>query len=79
MREKSYSTQASKIVLDAAKNYNAQTRLLDLHNTILSMYNPEATVSADGDDNIRKIRDLLNWADAFVLGHLIIMVLSLAY
>ncbi len=68
MREKSYSTQASKIVLDAAKNYNAQTRLLDLHNTILSMYNPEATVSADGDDNIRKIRDLLNWADAFVLG-----------
>jgi hypothetical protein len=43
MRKKSYSTQASKIVLDAAKNYNAQTRLLDLHNTILSMYNPEAT------------------------------------
>jgi hypothetical protein len=43
------------------------------------MYNPEATVSADGDDNIRKIRDLLNWADAFVLGHLIIMVLSWAY
>jgi NAD(P)H-dependent FMN reductase len=32
------------------------------------MYNPEATVSADGDDNLRKIRDLLNWADAFVLG-----------
>jgi FMN reductase len=68
MRKKSYSTQALKIVLDAAKKYNAQTWLLDLHNTILSMYNPEANVSADGDDNIRKIRDLLNWADAFVLG-----------
>lgn len=68
MREKSYSTQASKIVLNAAKKYNAQTWLFDLHNTILPMYNPEATVSADGDDNIRKIRDLLNWADAFVHG-----------
>ena len=68
MWEKSYSTQALKIVLDAAKKYNAQTWLLDLHNTILPMYNPYATVSADGDDNIRKIRDRLNWADAFVLG-----------
>lgn len=32
------------------------------------MYNPETTVFAHGDDNIRKIRDLLNWADAFVVG-----------
>jgi NAD(P)H-dependent FMN reductase len=32
------------------------------------MYNPEATVSGDGDDNLRKIRDLLTWADAFVHG-----------
>jgi multimeric flavodoxin WrbA len=52
MREKSYSNQAVKIVFDAAKKCNAQTRLLDLHNTILPMYNAEETVSADGDDNI---------------------------
>ena len=68
MWEKSYSTQALKIVLDAAKKYNAKIWLLDLHNTILPKYNPEAAVSADADDNIGKIRDLLNWADPFVLG-----------
>jgi NAD(P)H-dependent FMN reductase len=32
------------------------------------MYNPEATESDDRDDNITKIRDVLNWADALVLG-----------
>ncbi len=31
------------------------------------MYNPEATESDDGHDNITKVGDLLNWADAFVL------------
>jgi NAD(P)H-dependent FMN reductase len=29
---------------------------------------PEATASDDRDDNITKIRDVLNWTDAFVLG-----------
>ena len=29
---------------------------------------PEATESDDRDDNITKIRDVLNWADALVLG-----------
>ena len=42
--------------------------MLNLHNTILRMYNPEATESDDSDDNITKIRDLLNWADTLVLG-----------
>ena len=53
MQEKSYSTQALKVVLHAAKKYNAQMQFLNLHNTILSMYNPEATESDDDDsDNI---------------------------
>jgi hypothetical protein len=53
MREKSYSIQALKAVLHAAKKYNAQMQLLNLHNTILSMYNPEAAESDDDDsDNI---------------------------
>ncbi|MBD0359384.1 MAG: NAD(P)H-dependent oxidoreductase, partial [Nitrososphaeraceae archaeon] len=57
-----------KVVLDAAKKYNAQTNLFNLHNSILHVYNPEATESDDGHDNITKVRDLLNWADAFVPG-----------
>jgi FMN reductase len=33
------------------------------------MFYPEATASDDDrDDNITKIRDVLNWTDAFVLG-----------
>jgi azobenzene reductase len=56
-----------KVVLDAAKKYNAQTHLFNLHNSILHVYNPEATESDDGHDNITKVRDLLNWADAFVV------------
>jgi NAD(P)H-dependent FMN reductase len=33
------------------------------------MFYPEgATASDDRDDNITKIRDVLNWTDAFVLG-----------
>jgi FMN reductase len=32
------------------------------------MYNPAATESDDRDDNITKIRDVLNWTDALVLG-----------
>lgn len=52
MREKSYSIQALKAVLHAAKKYNAQMQLLNLHNTILFMYNPEATESDDDSDNI---------------------------
>jgi hypothetical protein len=52
MQEKSYSTQPLKVVLHAAKKYNAQIHLLNLHNTILSMYNPEATESDDVSDNI---------------------------
>jgi NAD(P)H-dependent FMN reductase len=32
------------------------------------MFYPEATASDDRDDNITKIRDVLNWTDASVLG-----------
>ena len=32
------------------------------------MFYPEATESDDSDDNITKIRNVLNWTDALVLG-----------
>ena len=66
MREKSYSTQALKILLNAAKKYETETLLLDLNKTKLPMYNPDETESNDG--NAKKIKDIVNWADAFVLG-----------
>ena len=64
---KGASIQALKVALDAAKKYNARTHLFNLRNSILQMYNPEATKSDDGHDNIAKVRHLLNRVDAFVL------------
>ena len=43
------------------------------------MYNPDTTESDDGDDDddkITKIRDVLNWPDAFLAGSPYYMVLS---
>ena len=40
----------------------------NLHDTILPIFYPEATESDDSDDNITKIRNVLNWTDALVLG-----------
>ena len=34
----------------------------------MPMYAPDTTESDDGDDKITKIRDVLNWPDAFVPG-----------
>src|ERR671931_882092 len=66
MRQGSYSTLAVKIVLEiAAKKYGAETRLLDLRQTNLPLYNPADQLPKSND--IQKVIESVNWADAFVL------------
>src|ERR671934_2425268 len=66
MRQGSYSTLAVKIVLEiAAKKYGAETRLLDLRQTNLPLYNPADQLPKSND--IQIVVESVNWADAFVL------------
>jgi FMN reductase len=65
MRQSSYGTRTLRIVLDAARKYEAKTRLLDLRSVSMPMYNPD--ISMQTDKGIRKITNDVNWADAFVL------------
>jgi NAD(P)H-dependent FMN reductase len=65
MREGSYGTKTLKIVLDAAEKYEAKSRLLDLRNVIMPLFNPDS--SMEFDKEIQKVNDDVNWADAFVL------------
>jgi FMN reductase len=65
MREGSYGTKTLKIVLDAAEKYEAKSRLLDLRNVIMPLFNPD--LSMEFDKEIQKVNDDVNWADAFVL------------
>jgi multimeric flavodoxin WrbA len=45
MRADSYSTKALKIVLEFAKKYGTEIRLLDLNKTVLSLRDPSIPVS----------------------------------
>lgn len=65
MREGSHSARAVGPVLEAAREYGAETQLIDLRELDLPMYRPY-----DGlieTDNVRLATRLVNWADAFVL------------
>ena len=63
MREGSFSTATLKIVLDIAKKYGVETRLLDLQKTQLPMlYSQE-----NETDEIKQVKDAVKWADAFIL------------
>jgi azobenzene reductase len=62
MRENSYSTLAAKLVLQLSKNYGTETRLLDLRQTELPIYNPE-----DSSESNTQVQRLVKWADAFIL------------
>jgi FMN reductase len=66
MRETSRSTLALEIILDAGKSFGAETRLLNLRKHPLSFYDPNRHDDTDGD-NIQKITQDVNWADAFIL------------
>ena len=65
MREGSYGTRALKRVLDAAEKHEAKTRLLDFRSIRMPMFNPD--ISNEHHEQMEKVIEDLNWADAFVL------------
>jgi NAD(P)H-dependent FMN reductase len=65
MREGSYGTRALKRVLDAAGKHEAKTRLLDFRSIRMPMFNPD--ISNEHHEQMEKVIEDLNWADAFVL------------
>ena len=65
MREGSHSTRAIGVVLDAAREHGAETRLIDLRVLDLPMYRPRgAAIETEG---VLLASEGVNWADAFVL------------
>ena len=69
MRRNSYGTKALKSILDMTKKYDAETRLLNLLETKLPLFDPEGITVEDTSlsDELHKITDYVIWADAFVL------------
>jgi FMN reductase len=64
LREGASSTIALSIALDFAKKQGAETRLLDLKQTKLPLYDPT------GDQTsleIKKVKDDVNWSEALIL------------
>ncbi len=64
MRADAHSTPALDIVLQAAREHGAETRVLDLRRTGLPMYNPDAK---NETETIREATKAVAWADCFVL------------
>src|ERR1051326_931966 len=64
LRDKSVARCAVRHWLDAAKRLGAETDLIDLRTLRLPMYDPDA----DDTDEYKQILELVNWAQAFVLG-----------
>ena len=65
MREGSHSARAVGFVLEAAREYGAETRLIDLRALDLPMYRPRG--GAIQTDGVLLATEYVNWADAFVL------------
>lgn len=63
MRADSYSTKALKIVLEFAKKYGTEIRLLDLSKTVLTLRNPSMPVSWQ----VEEVAKIVIGADAFIL------------
>ena len=64
MREHSRSRRALDLVLEAARERGAETRLLDLHEIDLPMYRPNGAKDAA---SVAGAAEAVNWAGAFVL------------
>jgi len=62
-RQGSYSLHALKIALDNAKNYGAQTRLLELGKIVMPLYDPNRESSRE----VEYVAESVSWADAFIL------------
>ena len=74
MRKGSYSTHALGLVLEEAKRYGSESRLLELREVRLPIYDPNASVSESYQDIngnrenvLDKVTETIKWADAFVL------------
>ena len=69
MRRNSYGTKALKFILDMTKKYDTETRLLNLRETKLPLFDPDGSTEEGTSlsDELRKITDYVIWADAFVL------------
>ena len=63
MRADSYSTKALKIVLEFAKKYGTEIRLLDLSKTVLTLHNPSTPVSWQ----VEEVARIVIGADEFIL------------
>ena len=64
LRDGASSTTALSIALDFAKKQGAETRLLDLKQTKLPLYDPTEDQSSL---EIKKVKDDVNWSDALIL------------
>ncbi len=64
LREGASSTTALSITLDFVKKQGAETRLLDLKQTKLPLYDPTDNQSIF---EIKKVQDDVNWSDALIL------------
>ena len=64
MRETSYSTRTIRLCLEMAESLGAETRLLDLREIALPMYQPDMAAT----DSVRLVAGEVEWADAFLLG-----------
>src|ERR1700677_2858257 len=63
LRSRSTSLRALNILLDQAREFGAETRLLDLRQADLPMYSPDA----EPDARISRALGDVTWAEAFVL------------
>ena len=65
LRQGSHSNRLVSLTLDAAKDFGGEVKLLDLRETPLPLLNPD---SPSVDSNARKAREMVLWADAFLIG-----------
>lgn len=63
MREDSFSTATLKIGLEIAKKLGMKTRLLDLQKTQIPIFYSQKNET----DEIKKVKEAVKWADAFIL------------
>jgi NAD(P)H-dependent FMN reductase len=63
LRDQSTGLRALSHLLEIAREFGAETRLLDLRQTDLPMYNPDA----EPDSCVTRVRADVTWAEAFLL------------
>jgi NAD(P)H-dependent FMN reductase len=65
MRAQSYGASAVSFALEAAREYGADTRLLELGRVNLPTYNPDE--DSAHHKGLREATEAVNWADGFIL------------